>query len=411
MTIDAVDADVVVVGGGPAGAAAAFELARRGRSVVVCERSQLPRDKSCGDGLTPRAVQALIDMGLGGRVGAWQPVRGVRAHGRGRTRTFEFPSGGSWPSAGVVVPRRELDLVVLDRARVEGATVIEGTDVTDVSRSDAGVVGVRTKRDGEADELRARWVVCADGAGGKVARALGVVPQAGAQRALAMRQYYPGRPIGGAWFDVFLDVRVEGRIVPGYGWVFPVGDGTVNAGIGFNSSAPRWKGSNLHSLMRAFEERLPPEWGIRPETALCDPRAGRLPLGGGVGPLHGPGFAMVGDAAGWINPATGEGIAYAYETGRMVGRHLDGALAEGRRSLGGYEAELRSRYRAYFRIGRLVALGLGRRWSAEAMVAACMSTRIGFDFAMTLFTHLEETDRTPTHMAMRAMQRVAAVLP
>lgn len=409
MTGDAlVDWDVLVAGGGPAGAATALALAELGRSVVVCEKSTFPREKACGDGLTPRAVQGLIDLGLGAEVSRWPPVRGVRAHGRGRTRTFEFPAGGSWPATGVVVPRSELDQLVLDRAAGAGATVWTGTEVVDVVWSEGRVRAAVVRGEGGTREIGCRWLVCADGAGGPVARRLGISPGRGFQRALAMRQYFPLEPVDGAWFDVFLDVRVGGRIMPGYGWVFPVGDGTVNAGVGFTTASARWRGSNLHHLMRAFEARLPPEWGIGPATAAAPPRAGRLPMGGAVGPVRGPGFVAVGDAAAWVNPATGEGIAYAYETGMAAARHLDGALADGTSAtLATYEQELRTSYGPYFQVGRVVNRALGDPRAAEAMVAACLATRVGFGFTMTMFTHLEEPTRAPTQVGMRTLQRLA----
>lgn len=421
-----IEADVVVVGGGPAGAATALELARRGRSVVVCEKAAFPRDKSCGDGLTPRAVQALLDLGLSGEVARWPRIVGVRAHGRGRSREFRFPTGERWPSYGVVVPRRELDAIVLGRAQAAGASVMHGAEVTGVRREPDGTVsGVTAEHGGEHVEIAARWVVCADGTGGKAARALGTVARPGALRALAVRQYFPAAgPAAGAaagsaggWFDVFLDVRSGGRIVPGYGWVFPVGDGTVNAGIGFNSTAKRWRGASLHQLMAAFEDHLTPEWGITAATATCPPRAGRLALGGGVGPLQGPGFVVVGDAAGWINPATGEGIAYAYETGRLAGTHIQAALSAGRSGqpagvpsgLPGYEADLRKGYDAYFRLGRLVARGLGNPTGAAAMVAGCMAAQVSFDFVLTVLTHLDGPGRSPTQVGFRALERLARV--
>jgi geranylgeranyl reductase family protein len=408
--------DVVVVGGGPSGAATAYELARRGRSVVVCEKAAFPREKSCGDGLTPRAVRALLDLGLEAEAARWTRVEGVRAHAFGRTRTFAFPGEGRWPSYGLVVPRHELDAAVLARAEAAGARVLH-REVVDIVRDGRRVAGVVADGGGRREEVRAGWVVAADGAGGKVARALGAGPLPGAVRGLAVRQYFPA-PVGGdgCWYDVWLDVRLEGRIPPGYGWVFPVGGGTVNAGIGFNSTSERWRGTSLHKLMDAFLARLPGEWEMGPSTALGPPRAGRLAAGARIAPVHGPGFVVVGDAAGWINPATGEGIGYAYEIGRIVGRHLDEALGEvgaSRRSsaaaasLAAFEAEVRATYGPYYRLMRWVARAMATPRLVDALVVGVLLTRFGFEFTMTVLTHLQDEGRTPTQVGFRLLERLA----
>lgn len=346
------EVDVVVVGGGPAGAAAAHLLATRGRSVIVCERSHFPRDKACGDGLSPRAVRVLDEMGLGPQLRSWQKAGGVRVHARGRTREFAFPSDGRWPSMGVVRRRRDLDHAVLGQARAAGAEVVHGAEVTGFVRESETVVGVVVCHDGASEQVRASWVLCAGGAGGPLARSLGRTMPPGAPRSLAARQYFPW-PIGrSGWFDVYADTRLDGHPVPGYGWVFPVGNGMANAGVGLVTTLPRWQGVNLHRLQRSFLETLPPRSGILPEAALSPLRAGRVPMGAGVWPPHGPGFLLVGDAAAMVNPASGEGIAYALETGRMAARHVDEALVHGLSpSLEGYTDELRATYGAIFGSG------------------------------------------------------------
>ena len=107
-------------------------------------------------------------------------------------------------------------------------------------------------------------------------------------------------------------------MVPGYGWIFPLGDGRVNVGVGLLSTDRRWKGANTSRLMDAFVQCAPRSWGISPETSCGPPTGGQLPMGLAVGPSFGPNVLVVGDAAGCINPFNGEGIAYGYETGRLA---------------------------------------------------------------------------------------------
>ena len=118
------DVDVAVVGGGPSGAATAHYLAERGHSVLVCEKKAFPREKTCGDGLTPRAVKVLAEMGLGDELATWERVRGLRIHGAGRTIELPFPKLERWPDYGVVIPRKDLDQIVLSQAEKAGAKVL-----------------------------------------------------------------------------------------------------------------------------------------------------------------------------------------------------------------------------------------------------------------------------------------------
>lgn len=385
------EVDVVVVGGGPAGAAAAHLLATRGRSVLVCERSSFPRDKPCGDGLSPRGVRALETMGMAAEMRGWEQIRGVRVHAGGRSREFLFPAGGRWPAHGVVRRRRDLDAAILRRAGEAGAEVVHGAAVSGFVRAGDAVAGVVVCHEGSVEEVRAGWVICAEGAGGPLARSLGRSMQPGAPRTLAVRQYFPDGPLARGWFDVYTDTRSEGRIIPGYGWVFPMGDGTVNAGVGVITSLPGWRRVNLHDLQRSFLHTLPPTLRITPDLAVTPPRAGRVPMGAGVWPPHGPGFLLVGDAAGMVNPASGEGIAYALETGRMAARHVDDALRSGSSPvLDGYAEEVQAAYAAYFRLGRAIVRMVGCPVLAQTALRVSMMSKGVFDVTMTVMAHLDD---------------------
>lgn len=385
------EVDVAIVGGGPAGAAAAYFLAARGHSVLVCEKKAFPREKTCGDGLTPRAVKALEALGLGAELGTWERVRGLRVHGAGRVLELAFPTLDEFCDYGLVKPRKDLDQIVLDNAERAGAKVLYETQAVAPVEDGGTVTGLIAKRDGQIEEIAARWVLCAEGAASKFAPALGRRRDPAYPMGFAIRQYFRSPMESSGWFDAYLNIRSGPEALPGYGWVFPVGDGTVNAGVGLLSTFPKWKDVNLHHLQDAFISSLPPEWEISAETLCSRPRAGRLFMGGSVWPPHGPGFLLAGDAAGMINPCNGEGIAYAYETGLIAARHLDEALSSpAGDSLPGYTAELESAYGPYYRFGRRFVKLLGHPELMDRLVSVGMRSKRVMSFALTLLANLED---------------------
>jgi geranylgeranyl reductase family protein len=407
------DVDVAIVGGGPAGAAAAHALASAGRSVLVCERKVFPREKTCGDGLTPRAVKMLELMGLGPELDRWERVKGLRAHGGGRTLELDFPELGDWADYGLVKPRKDLDRLVLERAEIVGAKVLLGTEVKRPILADGVCTGFVASRDGLEEEVRARWVVCAEGASTKMTRSLGRDRNLDYPMGLAIRQYFRSPLEHSGWFDAFLSIRTADSALPGYGWVFPVGDGTVNAGVGLLSTYGGWRDVNLHYLQDGFVGTLPPEWEISAATACSRPRAGRLFMGSSVWPPHGPGFVLAGDAAGMINPCNGEGIAYGYETGYMAGRHIDAALKDGSSpSLDGYTQELKDTYEPYYRLGRRFVRVIGSPVVMDRLVSIGMRSRNVMSFAFTMLANLEQDKgRGVQQRAFKALKKLAELKP
>ena len=405
----ATEVDVVVVGGGPSGAATAHYLASRGHSVLVCEKKTFPREKTCGDGLTPRAVKVLNEMGLGSEIKSWERVQGLRVHAAGRVMELPFPELDEWDNYGLVKPRKDLDKIVLDHAEAAGAKVVYGTQVKEPIFEKGIAVGVRAKRDGEDEEVRAKWVVCSEGAATKFARSLGRDRNLDYPMGLAIRQYFPSPLEHCGWFDAWLDIRTKEDQVPGYGWLFPVGDGTVNIGVGLLSTYGDWRNVNLHRLQDAFISNLPPEVGVKSASEGTKPRAGRLFMGGSVWPAHGPGFVLTGDAAGMINPCNGEGIAYGYETGRIAGRHVDEALRNGKSaSLDGYTKELEDTYGPYYRLGRRFVRLIGHPALMERLVSVAMRSRTAMEFALTVLANLEDPSaRTVDQRGLRIWKKLA----
>lgn len=407
------EVDVAIVGGGPSGAAAAHYLATRGHSVLVCEKKSFPREKTCGDGLTPRAVKVLADMGLGDELSTWERVRGLRVHAAGRTLELEWPRLNLWPDYGLVKPRKDLDQIVLSNAETAGAKILYKTEVKEPIFDRGVCVGFTAKRDGETEEVRARWVISGEGAATRFTRALGRTRDESYPMGFAIRQYFRSPMQHSGWFEAYLDVRSGPKALPGYGWVFPVGDGTVNAGVGLLSTFRGWRDVNLHHLQDHFIAGLPSEWEVNADTVCSKPRAGRLFMGSSVWPPHGPGFLLTGDAAGMINPCNGEGIAYAYETGRIAGRHIDEALRSGTSpSLDGYTEELRQTYGPYYRLGRRFVRLIGYPWLMERLVSMGMRSETVMHFTLTLLANLED-DRAhdAEQKGLKAMKWLAEIKP
>lgn len=388
----ATEFDVAVVGGGPSGAATAHYLASKGHSVLVCEKKTFPREKTCGDGLTPRAVKVLEEMGLASELSTWERVRGLRVHGAGRTMELPFPELDEWSNFGLVKPRKELDQIVLNHAENAGAKVVYGTQVKEPVFESGTLVGFVAKRDGEDEHIRAKFTVCAEGAATKFGRSLGRTRNESYPMGFAIRQYFASDLLEhSGWFDAWLDIKSEGENLPAYGWVFPVGDGTINVGVGLLSTFKGFRDVKLDQLQRRFVAQLPPEWGVTYDTVVSKPRAGRLFMGGSVWPPHGPGFVMVGDAAGMINPCNGEGIAYGYETGRMAGKHIDEALHQGRSpSLSDYTEDIKATYGPYYRLGRKFVARIGNPALMEKLVGFGMRSKRVMNLALTILANLED---------------------
>ncbi|HEX2240030.1 MAG TPA: geranylgeranyl reductase family protein [Actinomycetota bacterium] len=407
------EADVAIVGGGPAGAAAAYYLARRGHSVIVVEKKAFPREKVCGDGLTPRAVEVLCDMGLADELATWERVDGLRVRAAGRTMKLPFPKLARWGDYGLVKPRKDLDRIVLDNAESVGAKVLYETEAVEPIFSKGVATGVRAKRNGEFEEINAHFLLCAEGAASKFSPKLGRKRDQTYPMGFAIRQYYTSPMQHSGWFEAYLDVRSGPEALPGYGWVFPVGDGTANVGVGLLSTFGDWRSVNLRTLQQSFIESLPPEWEIRRDTAVGKPRAGRLFMGASVWPPSGPGFLIAGDAAGMVNPCNGEGIAYAYETGRMAARHLDDALRDGSGPMiPGYVDELKQTYGPYYRLGRRFVRVIGRPFVMEKLVAVGMRSEAIMNFALIVLANLEDSDRrTRGQRAFKALLKVAELKP
>ncbi len=308
--------DVLVVGAGPAGSAAAAWCARAGLDVVLADAATFPRDKPCGDGLTPRAIAELRRLGLGewlrGRAVNW----GLRAAGFSQELYLPWP-GGSLPAQGSAAPRTELDAAIRSTALASGAVPLEGARAVGLDRTGASVSQVTFSTPSGPRTLSCRRLIVADGARSQLGRMLGREWHRDTAYGVAARAYVKSARSDDPWISSHLELRDrEGEVLSGYGWVFPLADGEVNIGVGTLATARRPADINLRQLLDHYAELRRDEWEL--DGAIRAPWSALLPMGGAVSGVAGPNWVLVGDAAGCVNPLNGEGIDYGLETGRMA---------------------------------------------------------------------------------------------
>ena len=227
---------------------------------------------------------------------------------------------------------------------------------------------------------------------------------------MALRGYYTSDRHDDPFIESHLDIRdAEGNIVPGYGWIFPMGDGRVNVGVGLLSTDRRWKGVNTSHLMDAFVEFAPKSWGLSPETCLGPPTGGKLPMGLSIGPRSGANVILAGDAAGTINPFNGEGIAYGYETGRLAAAALGHALSgEGARALNEYDLQLQAAYGPYYKVARAFVRMISNPDTMKLCVGIGMHSELVMTQLLRIMANLMRPDAAgPAEIGFRAMELIS----
>lgn len=358
------EAQVIVVGAGPAGSSAAFHLARAGVDVLLLEKSVFPREKVCGDGLTPRAVHQLIRMGVDIKAPGWTRSRGMRWVAGERQVQIDWPALGGYPDFGLTRSRHDFDDILARHAVAAGARLRTGVKVTDPVTDRAGRVTGVTAVSGAGDPVvhRAPVVIAADGASARLALAMGLQRDTKRQIATAARRYYrsPERSRE-EYLELWADLRFprSDRYLPGYGWIFPMGDGRVNVGLGAIPHRRHGK-ADLRATLDRWLARTPGAWGLREENAEGPVRSAALPLGFNRHPLYARGLLLVGDSGGMISPWNGEGIGQALEAGEVAAETAALALAmpagPGReRALHHYPVEMNRRWGSYYRLGNTAA--------------------------------------------------------
>ncbi|PWW21326.1 geranylgeranyl reductase family protein [Geodermatophilus normandii] len=375
----------------------------RGGDVLLADAAVFPRDKACGDGLTPRAVAELDRLGLGDWARSRARNRGLRAAGFGRVWELPWP-GGAFPDHGSAVPRTELDARIRACALRSGATPLEGARAVDVERDGDRVRGVVFDVGGERSTVRCQRLVVADGVRSPLGRVLGREWHRDTAYGVAARGYVASGRSDDEWISSHLELRdAERELLSGYGWVFPLGAaaGQVNIGVGTLATARRPAGVQLRALLETYATARRGDWQL--SGPVQAPASALLPMGGAVSGVAGRNWALVGDAAGCVNPLNGEGIDYGLETGRT----LAGMLGEADWSAA-WPATLRGHYGEAFSIARRLAglLTLPRLLPAAGPVG--MRSRLLMTVALRVMGNLvTDADRDVVARAWRLAGRVS----
>lgn len=427
--------DAVIVGAGPGGSTAAWHLASRGRRVLLVDKAVFPREKVCGDGLTPRAVKCLLEMGIDTAGPEWARANGLRIISAGTTLELPWPQISTHPGYGLVRTRFDFDSLLLDAARKAGAVVWEGTNVTGPVTDAAGVVtGVayerevgetelpvdassgrrkpRAEREVERGTVTANLVIACDGASSRFGMALGGRRLESRPMGVAARTYYRSPRSADDYFESYLELWRGDDLLPGYGWIFPLPDGTVNVGLGLLNTSPHFRTVDYRKLLDDWVANLPPEWEMTRESRVGGVKSGPLPMGFNRAPIAKPGMLIAGDAAGIVNPFNGEGIAYAMETGRMAADVAHEALALGDpRHLRAYPDRLKDAYEGYYILGRAFVRLIGHAPVMGALTKYGLPNERLMRFAFRLLANLTEPrDGGAADKIVNAMVRMAPAL-
>jgi geranylgeranyl reductase family protein len=414
-----VESDVIVVGAGPAGSATATHLARRGLNVSLLEKSAFPREKVCGDGLTPRATRQLIRLGIDtSEAAGWLHNKGLRIYGGGdQPFQLEWPDLADFPPYGLVRPRADFDDLLVRNAEASGVTLYERANVTEPildARTDR-IVGVTTK---DGRRFSAPMVVAADGNSTRLSLALGLNRRDDRPMGVAVRTYYTSPRHDDdymeSWLELWEGKPGESALLPGYGWIFGMGDGTCNVGLGILNTSSAFGKTDYKDLLKRWLDNTPEEWGFRDENMTAPVRGAALPMGFNRQPHYTRGLLLVGDAGGMVNPFNGEGIAYAMESGEiaadaMAEAHYRGVgTASAERALESYPLKLKAELGGYFTLGRAFVKLIGNPHVMQAATRYGLPRKTLMRFTLKLLANLTDSrDGDAMDKLINSLSRIA----
>ena len=364
------ESDVIVVGAGPGGSTTAAYLAQHGLNVTLLEKSEFPREKVCGDGLTPRATRALTRLGVDtSQENGWLHNKGLRVYG-GRTEPFEmdWPDLTDFPPYGLVRPRADFDDMLAKHAVAAGATLLQNTNVDGAILDDrtGRITGVTTK---DGRRYHAPLVVAADGNSSRLAVSMGLNKREDRPMGVAVRTYYTSPRTNDdyleSWLELWDGERGKSNLMPGYGWVFGMGDGTCNVGLGVLNTSKGFGKTDYRELLKRWTDGTPEEWGFREQNQIGKVQGAALPMAFNRQPAYGRGLVLVGDAGGMVNPFNGEGISYAMESAEMAADAIVEARSRGfntssaERAMRAYPKRLKAELGGYFRLGTVFVKLIG----------------------------------------------------
>jgi geranylgeranyl reductase family protein len=422
-THPAEEADVIVVGAGPAGSTTAFYLAQAGLDVLLLEKSRFPREKVCGDGLTPRAVKALAGLGIDiSQKNGWLRNKGLRVIGSGHRMEVPWPELSDYPGYGLVRTRASFDETLARRAEQAGVRLLENTTVTTpvidertgrITGVRAGGSGGRSPRQDQSEQtFAARAIIAADGNSSRLSVAMGLRKRDDRPLGVAVRTYYKSPRHDDDWLESWLDLWDGERLLPGYGWIFGMGDGTSNIGLGLLNTSKSFGNTDYHAMLRKWLAGMPAEWGFTEENRTEPIRGAALPMGFNRTPHYYRGLLLAGDAGGMVNPFNGEGIAYAMESGEILARTVVQAFARGRKAetervLMGYPKALQEAYGGYYALGRQFVKLIGKPSFMQFATKHSMNRPALMRFALKLLANLTDTRGDASDRLINGLTKLA----
>jgi menaquinone-9 beta-reductase len=359
-------ADVIVVGAGPAGSATAYHLASSGLDVLLLEKTAFPREKVCGDGLTPRATKQLVAMGIDiSEEAGWLRNKGLRIIGGGQRLQLDWPELASYPDYGLVRKRDDFDEQLARQAEKAGARLYERCNVGEpiLDPRTGRITGVQAKLGDEKTPttFHAPLVVAADGNSTRLSLKMGLHRREDRPMGVAVRTYFTSPRHDDDYLESWLELwdrrGAQDRLLPGYGWIFGMGDGTSNVGLGVLNTSAAFKDLDWREVLKAWCASMPEEWGYTPDNMTGPIRGAALPMAFNRQPHYTKGLLLVGDAGGLVNPFNGEGIAYAMESGAIAAEVIVQAQARATAqqrelALRAYPRVLKDTYGGYYTLGR-----------------------------------------------------------
>jgi geranylgeranyl reductase family protein len=384
---------------------------------LLLEKSVFPREKVCGDGLTPRGVKALVAMGISvSEQDGWIRNQGLRVIGAGKRLELPWPELSSYPGYGLVRPRTDLDQMLARRAQRAGARLLQGVTVTGPVLDDrtGRITGVTAKGSGDDGEhsYRGRIIVAADGNSSRLSVAMGLCKRDDRPLGVAVRTYYRTPRHDDDYLESWLDLWDGDRLLPGYGWIFGMGDGTSNVGLGLLNTSAAFGHTDYHALLRKWLKGMPAEWGFTEENRTQPIRGAALPMGFNRTPHYYRGLLLVGDAGGMVNPFNGEGIAYAMESAEILARTIAQALARARRTetervLAGYPRALNDAYGGYYAAGRVFVKAIGRPGLMRFATKHGMSRPALMAFVVKLLANLTDPRGDASDRLVNGLSKLA----